>query len=296
MQSKKALNPITKKEGSLKSPTTIAFLGPEGTFTELAALEHFGRGGDFKPYASIDDVFAAVAQKHAKHGVVPVENSTEGAVNNTQDCLIDSLVRIVGEVILPVEHHLLMGKDNSTKPLTKIASHKQSLAQCRKWILKNHPNAQLLECASNAEAAQLAASDDSIGAIAGKRAADRYGLISINQKIQDQEHNSTRFLVISDKDARPALNNKTSLLIYAENKPGSLYRILEPFENLQISLTKIETRPSKIEAWAYVFFIDFEGHITDKLVEKVFIQLRKCSAEIKILGSYPVFKTEQRNF
>ena len=125
---------------------------------------------------------------------------------------------------------------------------------------------------------------------------DTISIETINQKIQDQRHNSTRFLVLSDKDAGPALNNKTSLLIYAENKPGSLYRILEPFENLQISLTKIETMPSKIEAWAYVFFIDFEGHITDKLVEKVFVQLRKCSAEIKILGSYPVFKTEQRNF
>lgn len=280
----------------MKSPTTIAFLGPKGTFTELAALEHFGSGGVFKAYASIDDVFAAVAQKHVTFGVVPVENSTEGAVNNTHDCLMDSLVRIVGEVTLPVEHHFLVGKGNNAGALIKIASHKQSFAQCRKWILRNYPKAELVECASNAEAAKLAASEESTGAIAGKRAADRYGLVSIDQKIQDQQNNYTRFLVLSDEDARPALKNKTSLIIYAENRPGSLYRILEPFENLQISLTKIETRPSKIEAWAYVFFIDFEGHITDQSVEKALIRLRKCAAEIKILGSYPVFQTEHRNF
>lgn len=269
----------------------VAFLGPEGTFTQVAALNHFGRKQDFKACATIDDVFAAVEQKLAGYGVVPVENSTEGAVNNTQDCLISSEVQIVGEVIVPIEHHLLVAQNSDFAALRKIASHKQSFAQCRKWLLMHCPNIDLVECTSNAEAARLAKHDIRIAAIAGMLAAETYDLIPIKRKIQDEEHNSTRFLVLADKETESSGCDKTSVLIYAENKPGSLFRILEPFENLQISLTKIETRPSKSEPWAYVFFVDFEGHINDKPIRELFSKLRNCAAELKILGSYPAFKT-----
>ena len=274
----------------MNTSNTIAFLGPEGTFTQVAALNYFNGKGDLKACATIDDVFAFVEQEVTEYGVVPIENSTEGAVNNTQDSLINSMAKIVGEVVVTVEHHLLASSSDSANALVKIASHKQSLAQCRKWLLKNYPDLELLECASNAEAAKLAATNINIGAIAGTLAGKTYGLVPIARKIQDQSHNSTRFLVLANKETQPTGNDKTSVLIYAENKPGSLFRILEPFENLQISLTKIETRPSKSEAWAYVFFIDFEGHIKDELIQELFVRLKICTAELKVLGSYPAFE------
>ena len=169
-----------------------------------------------------------------------------------------------------------------------IASHKQSLAQCRKWLQENYPAVRFIECTSNAEAARLAKNDASIGAIASELAASIYGLEIKKHNIQDQYHNRTRFLVLSKFEAAPTGNDKTSVLIYTENKPGALFRILEPFEKLQINLTKIETRPSKNQAWAYVFFIDFEGHTEDTQVQGLFKRLDTCTAEIKILGSYPI--------
>ncbi len=268
----------------------VAYLGPEGTFSQAAVVNHFGKDCHLQDCNSIDDVFTAVASKKVNYGVVPVENSTEGAVNNTQDCLIDSKLQIVGEEIVPIDHNLLTHPDTELSSVKKIASHKQSLAQCRNWIQQNFPNVELVECSSNAQAAKLALEDSSVAAIAGALAADVYGLRAQTEKIQDQEHNSTRFLVLANHGTEPSGNDKTSVLIYAENKPGALFRILEPFENLQVSLTKIETRPAKIEAWAYVFFIDFEGHVNDEIVVELFGRLQTCTAEIKVLGSYPAFE------
>ena len=237
--------------------------------------------------ASIDDVFMEVEAGAADFGVVPVENSTEGAINNTQDCLVESNVRIVGEVIVPIEQNLMLQHNADITKIQTIASHSQSLAQCRDWLSSNWAETAQLECASNAAAAKLASDDNTVAAIAGAVAADIYGLEIAEAQIQDQKHNSTRFLVLANSTTQSSGSDKTSILIYTENKPGALFRVLEPFEMLQVSLTKIETRPSKKEVWEYVFFIDFEGHVDDEVIQQLFTRLGHCSAEIKVLGSYP---------
>lgn len=266
----------------------VGYLGPRGTYSQLAVLKHFGEQCELHDYASIDEVFAAVENSEVDYGVVPIENSTEGAINNTQDCLIDSPVKIAGEQVVAIEHNLLVQKGVSATDIATIASHKQSLAQCRKWLQANYPQVKQLECSSNAEAAKLALTDDKVAAIAGELAATTYDLEVLHRGIQDQSHNRTRFLILSPLNAKASGADKTSILIYTENKPGALFRVLEPFEKLQVSLTKIETRPSKKEAWEYVFFIDFEGHIDDENIQELFARLQKCTAEIKILGSYPL--------
>ncbi len=275
----------------------ISYLGPMGTFTQSAASAYFADEGDFLPCSTIDDVFASVEDNLSDYGVVPVENSTEGAVNNTQDCLIESSLSIVGEIVVPIVHHLLTRKElDKTAGIEQIASHKQSLAQCRNWLKKNFPAVSLIEVSSNAQAAKLASESKSVAAIAGSMAAEMYGLIIQNSAIQDKSNNSTRFLVLADKSkaTSPSGADKTSVLIYTNNEPGALFRILQPFEELGISLSKIETRPSKVEAWEYVFFIDFDGHINDTSVAELFSRLKKCTAEIKILGSYAKFSSKNR--
>lgn len=270
----------------------VAYLGPEGTYTHLAALRQFGGDCQLLDCASIDDIFAALDNGRVGYGVVPVENSTEGAINNTQDCLIDCSTRIIAERVVPIEHKLLVKKGVSASSINTIASHKQSLAQCRKWLSANFPGVKQIECASNAEAAKLARSDENTAAIAGEMAAKIYGLEILHGKIQDKSNNSTRFLILADQQTASTGKDKTSIIVYAENKPGSLFRVLQPFEELQISLTKIETRPSKKEAWEYVFFIDFEGHLEEQNIISLFDKLRSCTAEIKILGSYPIFQSD----
>lgn len=275
----------------------VGYLGPKGTFSQAAVLQHFGDDIALCDFSTIDEVFDAVATDKVDFGVVPVENSTEGAVNNTQDCLIDTRVRIVGEQIVLIVHNLLVHPQSSMAAIKVVASHKQSLAQCRQWLLRNMPDIELRECASNAEAAKLAVNNKDTAAIAGKVAADTYGLKILHASIQDQLHNSTRFLVLANAETEPTGADKTSIIVYTENKPGALFRCLQPFEELQISLTKIETRPSKKEAWEYVFFIDFEGHKADPQVRTLFERLGHCTAEVKILGSYPVARgtPEQSN-
>lgn len=272
----------------------VAYLGPRGTFSQAAVVSHFGSGCVLHECSSIDDVFVVVENNNVNYGVVPIENSTEGSVNNTQDCLIDSSVNVVGEVIVPIIHCMLTNSEASEDNIDKIASHKQSLAQCRNWIKKNYPRAELIECSSNAQAATLAIDNSNVAAIAGTLAAKEYQLKIQRRTIQDQKHNSTRFLILANQQTESSGNDKTSILVYTQNKPGALFRILQPFENLRISLTRIETRPAKIEAWAYVFFIDFEGHVQDETVIELFDRLKSCVAEIKVLGSYPAFgKIEQ---
>jgi len=266
----------------------LGFLGPLGTFSQAAVIQHFGSQGILQGFSTIDEVFAAVESKLVDYGVVPVENSTEGAINNTQDCLVDAKVQIVGEEIVVIVHNLLAQQGNNIANIETIASHKQSLAQCRKWLANNLPQIKLLECASNAEAAKLALCDKTVAAIAGIIAAETYGLEILHSAIQDQAHNSTRFLVLGNAEVETTGRDKTSILVYTENKPGALFRVLQPFEELQISLTKIETRPSKKEAWEYVFFIDFEGHKQDAKIQTLFARLQTCTAEVKILGSYPL--------
>lgn len=265
----------------------VAFLGPLGTFSHAAVDRHFGPDVAKHAVATIDDVFSEVEAGRSAWGVVPVENSTEGAVNNTQDCLIDTSLVIVAEVIIPIEHNLMMRHDTSPESITRIVSHRQSLAQCRGWLKQHWSHVTQQDVSSNAEAARLAAADSTTAAIAGERAASLYGLDIRFQRIQDQHNNSTRFLVLGKSCPGPSGRDKTSILVYTENKPGALFRVLEPFDRYQVSLTKIETRPARDNIWAYVFFIDFEGHIEDEAVQQVFEKLRDCTVKIRNLGSYP---------
>lgn len=272
------------------SPPKVAFLGPAGTFSHAAVLSYFGDGAALLECPTIDDVFAAVTAGNAEFGVVPVENSTEGAVNNTLDCLVDTALKIRGEVVVPIEHHLLIRPGSDPAAITKIVSHKQSLAQCRKWLARNWSKVAQTEVASNAEAARTAAAEPGTAAIAGAMAAKLYGLKVVAAGIQDQQDNSTRFLVLAKYFPDASGRDKTSALIYTENKPGALFRVLEPFERYQVSLTRIETRPSRKTVWDYVFFVDFEGHVDDEPVKQVLKRLKDCTAEVKILGSYPIAK------
>lgn len=268
----------------------VAYLGPEGTYSQLAAMEFFGAGVELVDYASIDDVFIAVEEGRVSYGIVPVENSTEGAINNTQDCLVDSTARIIGEQVVSIEHSLLAQEASSKADIKKIASHKQSLAQCRTYLTKNFPIAQQVECSSNAEAAILAQADGATAAIASELAGQIYSLRSLESRIQDKSNNRTRFLVLALEETEASGYDKTSILVYTENKPGALFRVLEPFEKLGLSLTRIETRPSKKEAWEYVFFIDFEGHVDDEATKSLFSALKLSRVEVKVLGSYPLCK------
>ena len=264
----------------------IAYLGPPGTFSQEAALRSFGESCELLDCRGIDAVFAAVESGRADHGVVPVENSTEGAVNHTQDCLIDSPALIIGEQIVPIEHHLLAREGVARADIATIASHPQSLAQCRNWLQANEPDAALRECASNARAARLAAEENGVAAIAGAIAGRTYGLRPLAESIQDQAGNRTRFAVLGLEPAPPGGSDKTSILVYAENRPGALFRVLEPFERLGISLTRLESRPSRDEKWEYVFFMDFKGHREDARVKELFRRLDACTDAVKILGSY----------
>lgn len=281
------------------TPERVAFLGPAGTFSHAAVDRFFGPGNAPARLnvANIDDVFLEVEATNARYGVVPVENSTEGAVNSTQDCLIDTSLTIVGEIYLPIEHNLLLKESARLPDIRRIVSHKQSLGQCRIWLRAHYPEIELEEVSSNAEAARLASEDATTAAIAGETAAAYFDLQVIFPRIQDRKNNTTRFLVLARDqaalvagDQRHALatgHDKTSILVYTENKPGALFRVLEPFDTCQVSLTRIETRPARDDMWSYVFFIDFEGHVEDDAVKNVFRQLAGRAVKIKNLGSYP---------
>ncbi len=269
---------------ALELPVKVAYLGPEGTFCQSAALKQFGHGADAKGLAAIDEVFRDVESKSVDYGVVPVENSTEGMVNQTLDCLIDSSVKICGEVELRIHHHFLV-KDGSG--IQRVYSHQQSLAQCRKWLDANFPNIERVAVSSNAEAARLASNEEGAAAIASDIAAEIYGLDIRSHKIEDNPNNSTRFLVIGHGEVAPSGSDKTSFVVSMRNKPGALYELLEPFHSNGISLTRIETRPARDGAWAYVFFIDFEGHQDDEPAATVLRDLENEVVELRRFGSYP---------
>lgn len=279
---------VTEPAHAAANESLVAFLGPLGTFTHAAVDQYFGPDARKHSVATIDEVFAEVASGRARYGVVPVENSTEGAVNTTQDCLMDTGARIIAEVIVPVEQNFLLRRDADPAQIRRIVSHRQSLAQCRHWLAEHWPQVEKQEVSSNAEAARLASEDVHTAAIAGERAAKLYDLAVLNARIQDQQNNCTRFLVLANQDTQPTGRDKTSILVYTENKPGALFRVLEPFNTHQVSLTKIETRPARDIAWAYVFFIDFEGHVQDAPVRRVLELLKGCTVRIKQLGSYPM--------
>lgn len=282
---------------ALEKPMAVAFLGPEGTFTHAAALKHFGNFVRAQPLAAIDEVFREVESGQANYGVVPIENSTEGMVNHTLDSFVESPLYICGEVQLRIHHHLLVQDGVEQSAVKRVCAHQQALAQCRKWLDSHMPQVERVAVASNAEAARMAAEQPDMAAIAGDMAAERYSLNKLSQNIEDRPDNTTRFLVIGSQvlppssvgsSAEVSRQDKTSLLVSVKNKPGALYHVLEPFHRRGISLTRLETRPSNSGTWAYVFYIDFEGHIEDEKVQAVIGEISPDAVEIKHLGSYPV--------
>ncbi len=271
---------------ALEQVMTIAFLGPEGTFTQAAALKHFGHSVQTTPLATIGDVFREVESGAASYGVVPVENSTEGVVNHTLDEFMHSSLKICGEVTLRIHHHLL-GKGTDLSAVKKVYAHQQALAQCRKWLDTHLPKVELVDVSSNAEAARRAAGEDGVAAIASETAAEIYGLDILQRNIEDEPDNTTRFLVIGKRETPPSGVDKTSLLIYTDNRPGALYAILEPIARNGLSMSRIESRPSRQGMWNYVFFIDIEGHAQDENVARALQELEKTANIVKVLGSYP---------
>lgn len=273
---------------ALEKPMSVAFLGPEGTFTHAAALKHFGHFVTAQPLTAIDEVFREVASGQANYGVVPIENSTEGMVNHTLDSFVDSPLFISGEVQLRIHHHLLGGEGADLSSVKRVCAHQQALAQCRQWLDSNCPQIERVAVASNGEAARMASEDNSVVAIAGDMAAERYGLKKLSENIEDRPDNTTRFLVIGSDVVPPSGRDKTSILVSVKNKPGALFHVLEPFHQHNISLTRLESRPSNSGTWAYIFYIDFEGHIDDERVQAVINDISPDAVEIKHLGSYPV--------
>lgn len=271
---------------ALEKPVQVAYLGPEGTYTQSAALKQFGSSMKGLPVAGIEDIFSAVERGSAAYGVVPVENSTEGPVNQTLDRLLNSPLTICGEVELPI-HHNLLARQADVKP-SIIYSHQQSLAQCRDWLAQNYPDVEQVAVSSNAEAARLAAEQPNCAAIAGDSAAQVYQLRIIESCIEDSRDNTTRFLVVGTQDVGISGDDKTSIIVSTKNRPGALSEILQLFQQNNINLAKIVTRPSAEATWAYMFFIDFQGHMQDKSVIRVMEEMESKSVAVKWLGSYPV--------
>lgn len=271
---------------ALERPMKIAFLGPEGTFTQAAALKQFGHSVTTVPHASIDTVFREVEARGADFGVVPVENSTEGVINHTLDKLVGSALKICGEVELRIHHHL-MGTGADLADVRRVYSHAQSLAQCREWLDTNLPSVERVAVSSNAEAARRAAAEPGTAAVAGETAAELYGLGVLQRNIEDRPDNTTRFLVLGQTDVPPSGNDKTSLLVSTRNRPGALYRLLQPLAEQGVSMTRIESRPSRQGMWDYVFFVDVDGHRDEPRLAEALAQLRDEAALFKVLGSYP---------
>ena len=271
---------------ALQLPMKIAFLGPEGTFTQAAALKHFGKGMVSQPLAAIDEVFRDVEAGNSHYGVVPVENSTEGVISHTLDMFMQSSLQICGEVELRI-HHNLMGKMDSLSDVKRIYSYQQSLAQCREWLDANLPNAERVAVSSNAEAARRASDEAGTAAIASDTAAGIYELEILAPNIEDEPDNTTRFLIIGPKAVAASGNDKTTLLVSIKNKLGALHELLAPFSRHEVSMTRIESRPSHRGMWDYVFFIDVDGHAGDVAVANALEELGDKAAMLKVLGSYP---------
>ncbi len=271
---------------ALEEPLQIAFLGPEGTFTQAACLKHFGQAVRTTPMRAIDEVFREVESGNAHYGVVPVENSTEGVVNHTLDMFLQSPLKICGEVQLRIHHHLI-GRVDTLRAIGQIFSHQQSLAQCREWLDANLPHVPRIPVSSNAEAARRARDEPDSAAIAGQCAADIYELPVQVANIEDDPNNITRFLVIGSQPVPPSGDDKTTLLVSSYNRPGSLYRLLEPISRHGLDMTRIESRPSRRMTWDYVFFIDLDGHCKDEPISRALAELRQEGGLLKVLGSYP---------
>jgi len=271
-----------------QEPLKVAFLGPEGTFTQSAVLKHFGHSVRALALASIDEVFREVEAGSADFGVVPIENSSEGTVNYTLDRFLSSPLHICGEVELRI-HHFLMGRMASLRKVKRVCSHPQSLAQCRDWLREHLPEAELVPVASNAEGARRARDEQGSAAIAGDTAAEVYGLGILAAQIEDRPDNTTRFLVIGRKLFAPSGVDRTTFIVSGghTDAPGALYRLLEPLAKHRINVTRIESRPSGRRKWDYVFFLDIEGHADDPGIARALASLKKRASLFRVLGAYP---------
>jgi len=274
---------------ALEAPLSVAYLGPDGTFSEAAALKRFGSAVKGKPCGSFDEVFRAVESGNANYGVVPVENSSEGMIGHNLDLLLQTeKAKVCGEVMLSV-HQCLMSYQPDKAFIKHVYSHPQSLGQCQDWLNANLPNAERIPVFSNAVAARMATerTHDS-AAIAGKNAAELYGVPVIDENIEDDPRNTTRFLVIGSQDVAPSGRDKTSLVMSAANCPGAVHDLLAPLARHGVSMTKLESRPARSGLWEYVFFLDIEGHQSDTKVAAALAELKQVAAFVKVLGSYPV--------
>lgn len=271
---------------ALEKPLSVSFLGPEGTFSHLASIAKFGTSAEFHPVDSITDVYSQIERGAVDYGIVPVENSWAGVIPETLDAFMHSNLRVVSEVYQPITHNLLSHCEN-LEQVTRLYSHFQPLAQCRQW-LKNHlPNVEEIEASSTVRAAEMAAKDKTSAAIATYIAAERNGLPILCEHIEDNPTNRTRFLVLGYNEPEPTGHDKTSLMFSVHNKAGELVHALNAFEKYDVNMTMIESRPTKAEAWQYVFYIDVQGHTKDDAVTKAINLLSEQSLFVRVLGSYP---------
>lgn len=271
---------------ALEKRVTVAYLGPSGTFSEQAVFQQFGTAIETLPCVSIDEVFRATEAGTADFGVVPVENSSEGAINRSLDLLLGTTTIISGEVSIAV-HHSLMTKTGSMDGVKVVCAHSQALAQCQVWLNQHHPHIERRAVASNAEAAVLASQDPTVAAIASEMAGEQYHLGVVQAHIQDDPHNRTRFVVIGQLQTGPSGRDRTGIVLAVPNKAGAVYNLLAPLEKHGVSMTRFESRPARIGTWEYYFYVDIEGHVHDAAVARALDELKDNAAFFKVLGSYP---------
>ena len=275
------------------SPDKVAYLGPEGTYSHAALQKYFGDRQASLPLDGIPAIFSSVEEGACRYGLVPVENSSEGSITQTLDCFGIFNLRICGEVMLRIRHCLLARAGTEMKDIRRIVSHQQSLGQCRYWLESHFPDTDQVSVPSNAEAARIAAEDPGTAAIAGRTAADIYGLNVLQENIEDVEDNTTLFAIICKSEPAHSIGrDKTSLIISTRNEPGALFNALEPFKNHAVNLIKLESRPSRKEAWSYSFFVDLEGHCEDSNLRDALAELSRHALDVRLLGSYPAATNE----
>ena len=272
---------------ALEDDLKIAFLGPEGTWTHQAAIKKFGHSVIYSAQTNFAEVFEHVTRRKVNYGVVPIENSTEGAVSHTLDLFVDSPLRICAQILLRIENGLMAAIPRNQ--IKTLYSHPQVFGQCRGWIQKNFPDVELVEVSSTTKAAQIARDQaaDGAAALGGPLAAEMYGLNLLEEFIQDRATNTTRFLVIGEKTCPPTGHDRTSILFAIRDRPGSLVKALQAFDHFHINMSKIESRPSKRKDWEYIFYVDLAGHCDDPKVAEAIEELARHCSLVKLLGSYP---------
>jgi len=274
---------------ALEQPVSVAYLGPPGTYSEQAAVRQFGHAARAEPCASLEEVFRQVEAGHVQYAVVPVENSLGGSVSATLDLLLSTPLRICGELNLRIRHQLMAAAPfDSFAAIKRVYSHTQSLSQCQQWLASHLPGADRVPVASNAEAAARAKVDPDSAAIAGVLAAERYGLSLLARDIEDSTDNTTRFLVLGSQEVGASGRDRTSLVVSAPNRPGAIHRLLAPLAAHGVSMSRLESRPSRTGLWEYVFFVDLEGHFSDPALARALEEMRADASFLKVLGAYPV--------